>query len=154
MPKTTPTPGWRDDAVSFSTNDIEMLQQLSSMLPDGWECDNDTESLRWCRFRGKRPADDKRPQIVVYRTSTHYQIAVCSDRDSSSDDDMLADPLEAFSVDDIEIATTNVRHLLCEVMQTEDPSERTPAFWMTCIVCSDTVKERCHWGSPKIAKRR
>jgi len=135
-------------AVAFSAEEVEMLERLGVSLPVGWNYELDGTTRKWCFLSCEGRTSGKVPIIIIHKTPRHYTTTVCDEYDPLIHGHLPAGNCEHFHFKHIEDALTNLRHLVCEMMQTENPSEATPIGWMRCVKCEAVDMAACVWRNP------
>jgi len=133
------------DTVAFSVKETEMLEELGASLPAGWKYAADGAGYRWFRLCRDGQPSDKPPIIITYNTPSYYSITVYDEFRMAGEDDLRGPHQEVFSFDNIADALSNPHQLICEFMQTENPSDITPSAWTRCMDCGQAEKATCKW---------
>jgi hypothetical protein len=131
-------------AIDLNTDDIEVLEQFATSLPKGWQHEIPTEELRWFCVHAVGIAASLMPTVLVFNTNAgHYSVAIL---DESYD--LRTFDHEVFDFESIAEVISLVRSLICEFMQTENPSWLTPLSWTRCLNCDASTHADCSWINP------
>jgi len=139
-----------DQTTGLSDEDIEMLERFAILLPDGWQIEHPPEDARWFGIIRCARAANAPPLIVAVRDNDQYSVATWDHSEqlsaySSGDHEVC----ETFECRDINELISLIRRLVCEFMQTEDPSTLTPASWARCFDCGPEQEKDCLWKNPE-----
>jgi len=131
-------------AIDLNTDDIEALEQFATLLPEGWQHEVPKEELRWFRIHRSGIASSVMPGILIFHTNPGYYSVAILDASWYQQ----AYDYDVFEFESVADVISDVRRLVCEFMQTEDPSWLTPLSWAHCLNCDASTHVDCSWSNP------
>ena len=138
--------------IDLTDSDVEFLERFAAALPAGWRPGVDKKSSRTFYIYRIGPNFGTSVGIVLHRTIDKYLVTVCDDAETLGVGDSGDTQSEIFECATIGDAVCEVRLLICEFMQTEDPSAWTPYSWANCLICNCPTASGCSAWIPSTVR--